>query len=74
MLHLAWWAVDKDSLSLTKQSAMHLATLGSHCAAVQLLLEHGAKLIFSAAEAKTKKARISSHPHLHRTPTHVAYD
>jgi ankyrin repeat protein len=42
---------------VTKQSPLHLATLAGSCAAVRLLLEKGAKLVFSAAEAKTTNVR-----------------
>ncbi|ELR20903.1 ankyrin repeat domain containing protein 44, putative [Acanthamoeba castellanii str. Neff] len=50
---------DKDVLCNSKQSALHLAVLSGCLTVVRILVEHGAKVLFSAAEAQTKKTPVS---------------
>jgi hypothetical protein len=44
-------------LNGSKQTALHLATLAGCVPAVRMLVEHGAQILFTAAEAKSKKVR-----------------
>jgi ankyrin repeat protein len=46
---------EKNALNGSKQTALHLATLAGCVPAVRMLVEHGAQILFTAAEAKSKK-------------------
>ncbi|ELR16094.1 Fbox domain containing protein [Acanthamoeba castellanii str. Neff] len=50
---------EKNALNGSKQTALHLATLAGCAPAVRMLVEHGAQILFTAAEAKSKKVPAS---------------
>ncbi len=50
---------DKNTLNVTKQTALHLATLAGCVSTVRMLVEHGAKILFTAAEVKSSKVPAS---------------
>jgi len=66
---------DKNALNRSKQTALHLAMLAGCVLAVCLLVEHGAQILFTTAEAKsTKVSHFAVCCQSHSLTTHTPAD